>query len=238
MSNPLRKCLDCGLEAHTEAELEWFTKEKKHTAGRRNLCKKCTALRAKRHRRFSRGSLVSRYNHMMKRCYEPDHPRYKDYGGRGITVCELWRHDREAFIEWALSSGYKYALTLDRENNEGGYSPENCRWITKKEQNRNSRRNVTDFIEKKRICEVCKTNKPLTEFHRNRCFSCGRMYICKECRSKEAIENRRQVNEAKEKRLQETTDPFLLKLTCHVCGKTFKPKGIKRHLSVHKRVKK
>jgi len=218
--NPLRKCLDCGLEANTEEELESFTKYKNHPSGRRNLCKKCDTLRAKRHRQFSRGSLVSRYNHFIKRCYDVNHPRYKDYGGRGIVVCEEWKNDREAFIEWAFLSGYKYNLTLDRENNDKGYSPENCRWVTQKEQNMNSRRNVTNFTERMRICEVCKINKSLTEFHRNVRLSEGRMYVCKDCSSAKLKEKNKHEKDLREKHLRETVDPFLPKLTCYVCGKT------------------
>jgi len=66
--------------------------------------------------------------------------KYKDYGGRGITVCQEWR-TFEPFQAWALANGYAENLSIDRIDNDKGYSPENCRWVTEKQQSRNTRRN-------------------------------------------------------------------------------------------------
>jgi len=77
---------------------------------------------------------------MIQRCENPKNKRYKDYGGRGIKVCAEW-HDPAVFIEWALASGWGKGLTLDRIDNDKGYSPDNCRWATWKEQQRNKRNN-------------------------------------------------------------------------------------------------
>lgn len=84
------------------------------------------------------------YNSMKQRCNNPNIEAYKNYGARGITVCDEWnRSDGLAsFCEWALSNGYADNLTLDRINNDDGYSPENCRWVTQREQMQNTRRNV------------------------------------------------------------------------------------------------
>lgn len=76
---------------------------------------------------------------MLRRCYNPKHETYPLYGGRGITVCARWR---KSFDNFFLDMGYRPKdKTLDRRNNNGNYTPSNCRWATAKEQNSNSRRN-------------------------------------------------------------------------------------------------
>jgi len=78
---------------------------------------------------------------MMKRCNRTWHRAYADYGGRGITVCEEW-YDPKVFIDWLKANNYGDGLQIDRRNNNAGYSPENCRIVTSKENNRNRRSNV------------------------------------------------------------------------------------------------
>lgn len=79
---------------------------------------------------------------MIDRCYNPNNHAYKNYGQRGITVCTEWVNDFIKFYEWTKVSGYKDNLSLDRIDNNRGYSPKNCRWVTLKEQQRNRRSNV------------------------------------------------------------------------------------------------
>lgn len=79
---------------------------------------------------------------MNQRCFNPSDKNYARYGGRGITVCDEWRRDFQAFYEWAMANGYDEnapvgSCTIDRIDNDKGYSPDNCRWVDMKTQNNN-----------------------------------------------------------------------------------------------------
>lgn len=106
---------------------------------------------------------------MKERCEKQYDPAFKDYGGRGIKVCEAW-HDYIAFKEWSLSHGYNDNLTIDRIDNNGNYSPDNCRWVDCYVQanNRRSCRYIMINGEIKTISEWCKIFgvSPFTAFSR------------------------------------------------------------------------
>lgn len=112
-----------------------------------------------RHGAFMRNKrLYSTWITMIHRCEDPKREKYKDYGGRGISVCEEW-HDPNSFIDWAYSNGYHEGLQIDRINNDMGYSPDNCRWVTNKVNSRNRRNTVylSMFGERKCVSEWCET---------------------------------------------------------------------------------
>lgn len=84
---------------------------------------------------------------MIQRTTNTNYCRYHDYGGRGITVCDAWK-DAGTFIDWALKHGYEETLKLDRKDNNKGYSPENCRFVTPSMSSINRRKRLDFGIQK------------------------------------------------------------------------------------------
>lgn len=92
---------------------------------------------------------------MKTRCYCKTNDRYKNYGGREITICKEWLEDFKNFYNWAINNGYQDDLTIDRIDVNGNYEPSNCRWITNYEQqsNKTDNRLITYNGETKTIAQ-------------------------------------------------------------------------------------
>lgn len=91
---------------------------------------------------MTRTKIYQTWLNMRNRCNRPGSRCWENYGGRGISVCQEWQKSFVSFYEWALNSGYKDELSLDRIDVNGNYSPENCRWITNAEQQRNKSNSI------------------------------------------------------------------------------------------------
>ena len=91
--------------------------------------------------RDTKNRLYRIWSEMKRRCENSDRPNYRNYGGRGIKVCQEWKNSFETFKEWALNNGYSDELSIDRIDNAGNYEPSNCHWVTVKAQANNKRSN-------------------------------------------------------------------------------------------------
>lgn len=112
--------------------------------------KSCGCYKADRNRNYftkhgcAGDRLYKVWQDIKKRCYNPNYKQFKDYGGRGIKMCDEWLNDFTAFRDFALSNGYSYTAkfgetTIDRINPNGNYEPSNCRFVSMQVQNKNKR---------------------------------------------------------------------------------------------------
>lgn len=128
--------------------------------------KSCGCLRTKHGQYKTR--LYRIWRHMHDRCDNTNDTRFKDYGGRGITVCREW-DDFSSFMQWAMSHGYTDTLTIDRIDTNGNYEPNNCRWITMAEQQSNKRNNhlITSHGQTMTMAQWSRyTNIPVKTIHK------------------------------------------------------------------------
>ncbi len=133
-----KACRTCGFWK----EMSDYHKDKSTDDGFRHTCKVCaikTANKSWENRFVKSDGLLGVIHSMKLRCYNKNHVSYHRYGGRGITICDEWLHDHEKFFEWANENGYKKSLQLDRVDNDLGYSPDNCRFVTCAENSRNNK---------------------------------------------------------------------------------------------------
>lgn len=120
----LCKCPRCGKS---------FTMQRSHFYRGSNGCKCNTPISER---------LYSIWVNMKSRCLNPNVESSKYYYNKGITICKEWINSYRTFENWAVNSGYAEHLTIDRIDSNGNYCPENCRWSTSTEQNRNKSNNV------------------------------------------------------------------------------------------------
>ena len=127
------KC-DCGKTSYVRSGDLRFRKVVSCGCYSREMAKE----RATKHH-LSNDRLYYIYNNMMARCHRKSNKSFKHYGERGISICKEWDNNFPAFAQWALKSGYKSNLTIERKNVNEGYNPENCTWIPNEAQAINRR---------------------------------------------------------------------------------------------------
>lgn len=105
---------------------------------------------------LSNTKLYRKYRSMLDRCYNSNNKSYKDYGARGIKVCDEWLGVNGVvnFFDWSLKNGYEEGLTIERKDVNGDYCPSNCCYVTNAEQQRNKRNNVVFSKEGEEILEA------------------------------------------------------------------------------------
>lgn len=145
---------DCG-----RVEVRYCSQFRKRRAGYdKQKCASC----AQRKRQLRHGDanktcrLYRTWASMIQRCENSKCHAFRNYGARGISVCELWRRDYTQFREWSLRNGFDDSLEIDRIDNDGNYEPSNCRWTTRKRNASNRRGN--------RIIEAFGESKTMTEW--------------------------------------------------------------------------
>ena len=113
--------------------------------------------------------LMNIFYNIKTRCCNVKDKRYKDYGGRGIKICKEWENNFLNFYMWAINNGYNDNLTIDRIDNNGDYSPKNCRWVSFEEQSNNRRNSI--FIIVNNISKTLKQWTNLMSWNYNKYYA-------------------------------------------------------------------
>jgi len=123
------KCTVCGQQSEKRLTKIKSTIKCKHQlaalAGKED--------KVSQHNEWSSTKLRNLFKNMKQRCYNPNDVNYPYYGAKGIKVCDEWRANPLLFEKWALKNGYQEGLTIDRIKSDGDYEPDNCRFISRKE---------------------------------------------------------------------------------------------------------
>lgn len=145
-------------------------------SGNKSSCG-CLKIEVTRLKNYSHGLANSAeyktWRRMKERCYNRNAINYSDYGGRGITVCQRWRESfKDFYNDMGPRPGPKYSI--ERKNVNAGYSKGNCRWATRKEQDRNKRNNRHVFFEGRcmtlvELAELLDAQYDLVYYHLRRC---------------------------------------------------------------------
>lgn len=125
---------ECDCYNHTRKLVSIYHLASGHTTS-------CGCVRNQTHK-LSHTKIYQQYYGMRKRCEYPKNNEYERYGGRGIRVCQEWMDSFESFYDWAIANGYKEGLSVERIDNDGDYSPSNCRLIPMSEQQQNKSNSI------------------------------------------------------------------------------------------------
>ena len=150
---------ECSYQSYGLFWCPFCETEVERRLGNGKICKSCGCDKNYKHGE-SETRLYEIWHHMKQRCYNPKSTGYKNYGGRGITVCTEWLGKENGFInfrDWAIQNGYKEELQIDRIDNNGNYSSDNCRWVTHQENSQNKRTTKLTLEKVNEIRELYKT---------------------------------------------------------------------------------
>lgn len=131
-------CKRCGKEY-----TKYVSLAKKQWEKRKYCSRECSGNYIKTHG-YSDHRLYKVWQGIKSRCYNKNNKHYKNYGGRGIKVCDEWLSSPKSFVDWAIENGAQVGLDIDRINNDGNYEPSNCRFVTR-EVNCKNKRDVSIF---------------------------------------------------------------------------------------------